>query len=179
MQIPNVRTVEEFVAWEEGEEQKYEFADGVISLFPGGTLRHEIIVATLIGILYPIVGAGHVRSSGLKQLTKSSSRYPDISVGFDPRDTLTQTFANYPKLLIEVLSPSTYRIDRGPKLDEYRTIDTLEEYVLIDSRKRWAQVHRRSGFDWIVSLPIVAGDLDLASIGASLAIDTIYAGTEL
>ena len=111
-------------------------------------------------------------------MTKTSSRYPDISVGFDARDTVDQTYARHPKLLIEVLSPSTYRVDRGPKFDEYRTIETLEEYVSIDSRKRWAQTIRRGGHDWIVSLPIVAGELYFASIDARLSFDDIYAGTE-
>jgi Uma2 family endonuclease len=179
MQLPVLSSVAEFVAWEEGQEQKYEFAEGEISLFPGETMRHEILVANLAALLLPVVGAGHVRTSGLKQLTDTSSRYPDISVGFDPRDTVEQTFARYPKLLIEILSPATYRVDRGPKFDEYRTIETLEEYVLIDSRKRWAQTIRRSGSDGIVSLPILSGDLRIESIGASFAFDTIYAGTEL
>jgi Uma2 family endonuclease len=179
MQFPQLRSVEEFVAWEESQERKYEFAEGVVSLFSGGTIRHEILVANLIALLHAVAGPGYVRASSLKQLTDSSSRYPDISVGFDPRDTAEQTFARYPKLLVEVLSPSTYRVDRGPKFDEYRTIETLEEYVLVDSRKRWAQTIRRSGADWIVSLPILCGDLWFESISASFPFDAIYAGTEL
>jgi hypothetical protein len=59
------------------------------------------------------------------------------------------------------------------------TIETLEEYVLVDSRKRWAQTIRRSGADWVVSLPIISGDLWFESISASFAFDTIYTGTEL
>jgi Uma2 family endonuclease len=179
MLYPQLKSVQEFVAWEEGQDEKYEFADGEISLFPGGTLRHEILAVNLVALLHAVAGAGHVRGSSLKQLTDTSSRYPDISVGFDPRDAVEQTFARYPKLLIEVLSPSTYRVDRGPKFDEYRTIETLEEYVLVDSRKRWAQTIRRAGSDWIVSLPILTGDLWFESISASFPFDTIYAGTEL
>jgi len=120
-----------------------------------------------------------VRASNLKVLTDTSSRYPNISVGFDSRDAVVQRFARYPKLLVEILSPSTYRVDRGPKFDEYRTIETLQEYVLVDSRKRWMQTIRRSGDAWIVSLPLLSGDLWLESISASFAFDTIYAGTEL
>jgi Uma2 family endonuclease len=179
MQLSNVTTVDEFVAWEDKQAEKYEFADGLISLFPGGTARHEIIIPNLIFAIRKVVGPGHVRSSGLKQLTPTSSRYADVSVSFDSRDEPGLTYARYPTLLIEVLSPSTQATDRGPKSDEYRSIETLSEYVLVDSRKRWAQTIRRVGEDWIVSLPIVAGSLRFESIGVDISFDDLYAGTNL
>jgi Uma2 family endonuclease len=179
MQLPHLATVEEFLAWEDRQEERYEFVDGEISLFPGGTARHEIIVANLIAALHPVAGAGRVRASGLKTLTRTSSRYPDVSVSFDPRDGVDLRFARYPSLLIEVLSPSTHETDRGPKVDEYRTIETLVEYVLVDSRKRWAQTIRRAGGDWIVSLPILSGSLLFESVALTLPFDALYAGTEL
>ncbi len=182
MVFPHLTTVDEFVAWEDAQERKFEFADGSISPFPGGTLRHEIIVANLIAALHHHLGAGRVRGSGLKTLTRSSSRYPDVSVSHAadaPIDGVEQTFARHPLLVIEVLSPSTQSVDRGPKFDEYRSIATLREYVLIDSRKRWAQTARRNGDDWVVSLPLTAGELTFASVGCTLCIDIVYAGSGL
>lgn len=179
MMFPQLRNVDEFVAWEEGEDEKFEFSDGVVSEFPGGTLRHEILVANLAAALHAIVGPGRVWTSGLKTLTETSSRYADISVGFDPRDTVEQRFVRYPTLLVEVLSPSTHAVDRGPKFDEYRTIQTLREYVLVDSRKRWIQTIRRAGTDWVVSLPVLSGDVRFESVDGTVAIDDIYAGSEL
>jgi Uma2 family endonuclease len=179
MRFPQLTSVEEFVAWEEQQDEKYEFAGGVVSLFPGATARHEIIILNLAIAIRSILAAGHVRTSGLKQLTRTSSRYPDVSVTFDPRDTVEQTYARYPSLLIEVLSPSTHRTDRGPKSQEYRSIETLREYVLVDSRKRWAQTVRRSGEKWAVSLPILSGSLCFEGIGLDVAFDDLYAGTEL
>jgi hypothetical protein len=55
----------------------------------------------------------------------------------------------------------------------------LQEYVLIDSRKRWAQTIRRAGDDWIVSLPIVEGALEFRSVGVRMSFDEVYAGTNL
>jgi len=179
MQFPTFATVDDFVAWESRQPEKYEFSDGAVSLFPGGTLRHEIIIPNVIAALHRSLGAGRVRSSGVKQLTQTSSRYPDVSVSFDPRDTLDQTYARFPTLLIEVLSPSTHATDRGPKFDEYRTIETLREYVLIDSRKRWAQTIRRANAEWIISLPIISGSLLFESVAVTIPFDNLYAGTEL
>jgi len=179
MRLPHFASVEEFVAWEDQQDEKYEFADGVVSLFPGGTARHEIIIPNLILALRSRLEARYVRSSGLKQLTPTSSRYADVSVSFDPRDEPGLTYARYPTLLIEVLSPSTHATDRGRKADEYRSIETLQEYVLVDSRKRWAQAVRRVAADWAFSLPILAGALRLESIDLSIAFDDLYAGTDL
>jgi Uma2 family endonuclease len=178
MQIPTVASVDEFVRWEEQQDERYEFAEGAVSLLPAALRRHEVIVVNLVSALRVALGAGHVSGSGLKLRTAQSIRYRDVLVGFDPRDHLDAPQLRYPTLVIEVLSESTSAIDRGAKADEYRTIETLREYVMIDSRKRWAQTIRRSGENWIVSLPITAGALRFESVELDMSFDEIYAGAE-
>jgi len=179
MRLPHLTKVEDFVIWEERQAERYEFSAGEISLFPGGTARHEIIVVNLCIALRATIDAAHVRGSGLKTLTPSSSRYPDVSVSFDERDSVDLAYARFPTLVIEVLSPSTFAVDRGAKFDEYRTIETLCEYVMVDARKRWAQSIRRNGSDWIVSLPQSDGIVRFESVGTEMTFDALYAGTEL
>ena len=181
MQFPQLKTVDEFVEWEERQEVKYEFSSGTISLLPGARARHEIIVVNFLVALRSVIrDPAAVRPSGNKLLTSTSSRYADLFVTFDPRDDDPElTYARHPTLIVEVLSPTTERTDRGPKLREYSTIPELQEYALVDSRKRWAQVHRRSGPDWVPSVPIAEGVLHLESIGLTIGFDEIYAGTKL
>jgi Uma2 family endonuclease len=179
MNFPTITTVEEFVAWEELQDERYEFSDGKISLVPGASVRHEIIVPNIIIALRRVAPPEAVRSSGVKQLTDSSSRYADVSVTFDERDSVDLTYSKFPTLLVEILSPSTHRVDRVQKAKEYKTLETLREYVLVDSRKRWVQTIRRSGDIWIESLPSVAGSIHLESLGLTVALDEIYAGTKL
>jgi Uma2 family endonuclease len=179
MEFPNIADVETFIRWEEDQEERYEFADGLISLMPGASENHETIAMNVAGTLWQALGPGRVRGSSFKQVTKTSSRYPDVSVKSDRFEDPLGRFGKFPTLLVEVLSPSTYAVDRGPKSDEYRTIETLQEYVLIDSRKRWAQTIRRAGDDWIVSLPIVEGALEFQSVGVRMSFDEVYAGTNL
>jgi Uma2 family endonuclease len=179
MRFPEIAGVQEFVAWEERQPERYEFSDGAISLFPGATARHEIVVVNLCVALRSVAEPHQVRGSGLKQLTATSSRYPDVSVSLDERDAVDLRYARFPVLLVEVLSPSTHATDRGAKFDEYRTIESLCEYVLVDARKRWAQTTRRSGSDWIVSLPLRDGALRFESVGLDLRFDDLYAGTGL
>jgi Uma2 family endonuclease len=79
---------------------------------------------------------------------------------------------------VEVLSPSTGRIDRAEKLLNYRVLASLEEYVLIAQRTLEVTIHRRSE-RWA---PAVVTDLDATaefrSIGVNLPLNVIYAGTD-
>jgi len=179
MRIPELADVDEFVRWEEQQEERYEFAEGEVSPFPGAMPRHGTIVVNLLAALRVVLGAGHVYGSGLKLVMQNSSRYPDVLVSFDPRDGIDSPHLRYPTLVVEVLSKSTSATDRGPKADEYRAIETLREYVLIDSRKRWAQTLRRAGEDWIVSLPTSAGNVQFESVNLAMTFDEIYAGAQL
>jgi len=80
----------------------------------------------------------------------------------------------HPKFILEVLSESTAREDLGPKMREYQSIDTLEEYVMLDSRKRWVQLLQRSDAGWRLSPATTAGILDCASIPLSIDLDALY-----
>jgi Uma2 family endonuclease len=171
-------TVDEFLAWEEGQERKYEFADGVISLFPGVTSAHSVIAlriaAHLITSLPP--GRWNVHGPDMAIVTAKTSRYSDVCYTDDERDLADRRARKiqFPKLVVEVLSPSTEAADRGEKFDEYRGIPTLEEYVLVESEKRGAVVFRRRGDEWIVAPSIVTGTLALRSVPVEIDLDAIY-----
>jgi len=76
MRIPQLSSVDEFVRWEERQEQRYEFADGATSLLPGAARRHEIIVVNLLVALRRSLSASSVCGSGMKLVTEAISRYP-------------------------------------------------------------------------------------------------------
>ncbi len=61
--------------------------------------------------------------------------YPDIMVTCDAKDRENATYKTYPLILIEVLSDSTEVFDRGDKFIDYQSLKTLQEYVLINSKK--------------------------------------------
>ena len=170
-------TLAEFIAWEEFQEFKHEFVDGTVSLFPGGTKRHAALAGEIYAFLLANLRNTPCRAfvANVLTTTENSARYPDIVVTCDERDTcdMSGRTVEHPKLLIEVLSESTAHVDRGPKLREYTTIDTLEEYFLIDSRRRWAAAYRREN-GWVMSEPVSAGPFELASLGLTLDLDTFF-----
>jgi Uma2 family endonuclease len=69
--------------------------------------------------------------------------YPDLVVTCDPDDN-DDYFRRFPKVIVEVLSPSTERIDKSEKLRAYQTIPTLEVYILLSQTAVEATVYRRS-----------------------------------
>lgn len=103
--------------------------------------------------------------------------YPDITVvcgslELDPDDPKRHTVIN-PKVIVEVLSPSTEEPDRGEKLDHHRQIDSLEEIVLVASEQRRIDVWRRDGAAW--ARVASGGELvRLASIGCQLPLSDVY-----
>ena len=64
---------------------------------------------------------------------KGPFHYPDIMVTCDGRDLSARQIVYHPCLIIEVLSPGTAHFDQGRKFRNYRRIDTLKEYVLIEA----------------------------------------------
>jgi Uma2 family endonuclease len=62
--------------------------------------------------------------------------YPDVMVTCDPRDTQSQNQKKYPKLIIEVLSKLTEGFDRGDKFADYQQLESLEEYVLVNTKRQ-------------------------------------------
>ncbi len=80
-----------------------------------------------------------------------------------------------PKLLIEVLSPKNAD-DLDLKLDEYEAISTVEEYIIIDSRKRSVRRWYRATTGKFEFDPYyIAGNVDFVSVGYTLDIDALYA----
>jgi Uma2 family endonuclease len=70
--------------------------------------------------------------------------YPDVMVTCDQRDQETPGYKRFPCLIVEVLSNSTEAFDRGDKFIDYQNIETLQEYVLINSKRQRIECFRRN-----------------------------------
>ncbi|EKQ67677.1 hypothetical protein OsccyDRAFT_3961 [Leptolyngbyaceae cyanobacterium JSC-12] len=145
---PKGLTPDEYLAWEAQQPIKYEYMDGEVYAMTGGTLPHNDIAVNLTSILRTTLrGTGcKVRMSDAKVrvAAKGPYFYPDLVVSCDERDRRAIEAIQYPKLIAEVLSPSTAGFDRGDKFRFYRRIPTLEEYVLIDSEKVGIDCYRKT-----------------------------------
>ncbi len=178
-------TPDEYLAWERDQPIRHEYIDGEVYAMTGGTLPHNDIAVNLTTILRTTLrGTGcKVRMSDAKVRVSGQGPYfyPDVVVSCDERDRRATEAIQYPKLIVEVLSPSTAGFDRGDKFKFYRRIPTLEEYVLIDSEKVGIDCYRKSsGSKWELTVyPEDGGDiLELVSLNFQCPLALVYEEVE-
>ncbi|MEL6903615.1 MAG: Uma2 family endonuclease, partial [Cyanobacteria bacterium J06606_4] len=107
-------------------------------------------------------------------------RYPDLSVSCDERDNRSDTFYTFPKLIVEVLSDSTKNIDRDDKFQEYIQIPTLEEYVLISTKRMQVECFRRGeGRMWLYTAYKPGEVVEIASMDVTFPIEQLYRNVQL
>jgi Uma2 family endonuclease len=101
--------------------------------------------------------------------------YPDVVVACGPQIMDSHWFNN-PRLVVEVLSPSTEVTDRREKALNYRRVDSIEEYVTVAQRPAQVTIYRRAR-EWVPEvLTDLAAIAHFRSIGLKLALAEIYAG---
>ncbi|MBW4466213.1 MAG: Uma2 family endonuclease [Pegethrix bostrychoides GSE-TBD4-15B] len=150
-------TPDEYLQLESNSPIKHEYIDGQVYAMAGASDAHVTVTGNLFALL-----RSHVRGSGcrvyiadMKARIESLNRfyYPDILVTCDPRDQATSTYKQHPTLIVEVLSDSTEAFDRGDKFFDYMKLDSLQEYVLINTRRQQIECFRRNAEgQWILQL---------------------------
>jgi Uma2 family endonuclease len=174
-------TPAEYLAFERASDQKHEYADGEIFAMAGGTREHSLIAQNIAGELRNALldRPCEVHGSDLRIQIASAQRYfyPDVSVvcgsprfADDKRDTVEN-----PKLIVEVLSETTERYDRGDKFAFYRTLDSLQDYVLASQTQPLVEHYRRGPDGTWVYRALGPGErLVLESLGCEVAVDRAY-----
>lgn len=184
--IPKL-TVEQYLAIERQAEYKSEFYNGEMFAMAGGTRRHSLLQSRFIQLLGARLEGRDcdVYTSDLAVRTSEDGlyTYPDVSVVCgEPlyEDDTTDVIIN-PKVIFEVLSPSTEAKDRGFKFHQYKQIATLEEYVLVSQSESLIERYGRSpGRAWEAYSEARGMDatLKLASLGIEIPLAEIYRGME-
>jgi len=165
-QYPERMTPEEYLEWEATQECRHEYIDGEIIAMTGGSLPHNDITLNFYRTLY-----SHLRANNSRYF------YPDLVISCDFRDRESRNFIQHPQVIIEVLSPSTGNYDRTKKLQYYRQIASLQEYVLVDAESISVEVYRR-GEDkiWFYCAYSQGEEIILSSLDFHCAIELIYEG---
>ena len=93
----------------------------------------------------------------------------------DARDRRSEYIKHHPKLIIEVLSRTTAVLDRGGNLDDYCSLASLEEYLLVSQDEMRVECIRRvPEGGWHECVYVAGDDVHLKSIGLSFPIEQIY-----
>jgi Uma2 family endonuclease len=184
MYAPHHRlSFEDYLRIEEDSTTKHEFVGGQVFAMPGGTPEHAGVTANITSLLTIALRGKPCRvfSPDLRVRVQATGvgTYADVTVicgqiELDPQDPKGHTALN-PKLLVEVLSPSTEDYDRGEKLGGYKLIPSLHEVVLVAHDRREVEVVRREeDGSWSREIANDGGVVRLASIGCELLVSEIY-----
>lgn len=168
-------SVEQYLEYEATQDTRHELVDGYLYAMTGASERHERIAMNLLSGLLPALKNSECRvyKSDMKVAIGPDYFYPDLFVACGAaRD---DSYARVdPIVIIEILSPTTQRFDRGDKRLAYETIETLQHYVLVSQDSQRVEVRQPGG-----SAPSVLEQsgqtLELPRIGLSMTLADIYA----
>ena len=180
-------TPEQYLAIEREAEYKSEYFQGeMLAMALSDWVHNQLVVNLVAGFhnqfrsrpcdVYPSQMRVLVRATGLYT-------YPDVVVVCGERqfvDERRDILLN-PSLLVEVLSPSTEAYDRGRKFQQYRSIESLVEYLLVASDRVRADLYTRQpdGRWLLTSADRLEDSLDLQSAGFRLALAELYEKVDL
>ena len=174
-------SLEDYFQREESSEIKHEYFQGEIFAMTGASETHNLITLEIVRNLGNQLEGKPCRpypsDFRLKIEAANMYTYPDLSVicgDTQFADGRQDTFVN-PTILIEVLSESTEAYVRGKKTESYRTIASLQEYLLIAQDRPHIEHYRRQGRQWLFSeFSAVDQEVVLDSIGCTLSLAAVY-----
>lgn len=186
--VPKTKlTAAEYLARERAAEFKSEFFNGEMFAMAGASREHNTVKENLIGELFVQLKDGPCRSYSSDQRVKVDRTgfytYPDIAIvcgpgeyDSDDRDTLLN-----PTAIIEILSDSTERYDRGIKFRHYQQIPTCREYVLVSQDQPLIERYvRQADGGWLwTSVAGPDGVFEFAGVPARVPLADVYCGVEL
>ncbi len=167
---------------------RYEYIDGVARLMAGGTIEHNRIGRNVTNAIDEYLQSGPctVFSDNVQVLIgkRNTERdyyvYPDVTVTCDVADRRRgNALIRSPRIVVEILSPSTETHDRGKKLEAYKACPTVHEIVLINQFTQAVEVYRRDEEDeenWQHLRYGPDSTVELASIDVPLTMTEIYKG---
>jgi Uma2 family endonuclease len=176
---PALTTKAQYLASERSADERHEFVHGHVYAMAGASRNHLGITAALSSELRNSLRGGRCRN--LDQDTKvwieraEAYFYPDASVSCPPNfvDAPNGIIDN-PTAIFEVSSTGTESLDEGPKFAAYRELDSLRDYVVIDSRTRSLRVYSLEGGTWLVRRYTEEQTVPIPSLGIELNLDEIY-----
>ena len=184
---------EEYLKLETNSDVKHEYVDGEAFAMAGTTDTHNTIALNLATLIHRHLFGTDCRVffADIKARLERRNRfyYPDLLVTCvgaafpegNRRDRETPTYKRFPKLVIEVLSEGTEAFDRGDKFNDYQTLESLEEYVLISSKSQRVEIFRRGdrGSWRYQSYTPNDSSFTLQSIDLDVAFTDLYASVSL
>jgi Uma2 family endonuclease len=181
---PRRYTLAEYLRMEENSKEQHEYYDGIIIKLPMARGPHNDIVFNIGAALKQTLKAtgkkyyvrGGQQAVYLPEL--NFSLYPDVLVISETPQYFdnNQVLQTNPILIVEVLSKSTKKYDRTSKFDEYKTLESFQEYVLIDQKNCHVETRFREepGLWRETHVKDINGSIFFKSINCTISLSDIY-----
>lgn len=170
-------TTEEFLVWQQSQDERYEFIDGAPRAMTGASHTHDTITANILAELHGQLKRKPCRvatSDIAVRIPNGNLRRPDVLVECSARTD--GMVAHEPVVIVEVLSPSTRVLDQTLKFVEYQALASLTAYVLVQQERPDISIYRRQN-DGIWTFEVVSGldgVVSLDAIGVTLTVADLY-----
>lgn len=181
MSLPSERfslSVAEYLAGENDGAVRHEYVGGQVYAMAGASARHNRIALNIAGRLNDHLAGDECEAfmADMKiRVAPDLFYYPDVVITCDPPGG-DAYFRTEPRLIIEVLSPTTERTDRHEKLAAYKTCESVQEYALVSQQGMMIELHHRiHDNEWQTRI-FTEADAQCAfeSIGLTLSLADIY-----
>jgi len=176
-------TVEEYIEFEERSDVRHEFIQNQLIPMPGTTDYHNelcINLTHLLKLYLKSIGVFKVHQENVKVqiLHERDYTYPDVLVTSDPRDFEDRYIKKYPSVIFEVISKSSRLEDSTDKFIRYQNIESLQNYILVDSEKPCVEVrHKTPSGIWEADVYLLSdGCFPVPALGLSLDFAGVYEG---
>ena len=175
-------TAQDYLAWERLQDTRHEYLDGRIFAMTGASRAHNIVCLNLAASLHQQLRGKpcevYANDMRVKVSETGMYTYPDLVAACgEPRfeDQAVDTLLN-PVLIIEVLSDSTERYDRGAKFTHYRSLPSLQEYLLVSQTEcRLEHYCRQLGNHWLLTeYQNLRDRIDLNCLGSQIILSEVY-----
>jgi Uma2 family endonuclease len=174
----NFIAMNEYIQGEQLSDVRHEYISGKVYAMAGGSEAHNVLSGNLYAaIRHHFSGKPcKVFMADMKLRLQIADDdifyYPDLLVTCDPSDS-EKYYKTQPVVLVEVLSPSTERLDRREKFLSYQRLPSLQEYVLVDQEKMLVTRFRKDN-EWKPEHLAQGDSLTLPSIDFELSLTDIY-----
>jgi Uma2 family endonuclease len=174
-----IMSLQDFLAWESHQEDRWEFDGYEPQAMVGGTSAHNLIAGGLeFALRQRLKNPYRVYRENMRLRLAHTLRYPDIMVICTPVANAATEITDL-IVVIEVLSTSTFRTDRIAKNREYEATPSIQRYILLEQDAIAAEVYAREGGRWVRSTVIGDGVLAMPEIDVEIPLADAYAGLEL
>lgn len=173
-------TVDEFLAWAEGQEGRYELYNGIVYAMAPERAGHAEVKHAVASALAAAIGRVKLQCWMLPdgmtvRVDKDTAHERDALVYCGPKLPSAAVEVPAPVIVVEVLSPSTRHIDASAKLAGYFELPSTQHYLIVEPDKRLVIHHARAAGNEILTRIVKNGTLDLSPPGLKVSVARFFA----